>query len=408
MNNRRDFLKSASLSLGAALTTTPLKSITAEHKKEKHKVGILLPTSIENAHYPDSYSNGISLALKNASSENKRVEIVTETVMFGYPSQAIKKTGKLIKDNRVDCIVGLLNTEVAHQISKITGAVQMPAFISNAGENFPSQGMMDNPNLYFNSLNMSHNASLAGKFMVENFGKKIAIVANLYDAGYDTMYAFRRMVEQQSGCIPNVFVNDNDNPGFDEQTLSQLAEYDTDGLFLLMNGKAAASFLHTYQKKGMNIPIVSTSFVTDENMLLHLGNKINNVYHFSSWIKNLDNKENKRFVAAYRNGFNKEPDQFAVLGFETGLIVDKILIENKNQHQSKQICIDAPSGKLTFNSEFGYVQSPAYLCKVKNSGFSIPENTILEKINIEDSFINILSTDETNIHSGWLNPYLFV
>ncbi|MBN2709973.1 MAG: ABC transporter substrate-binding protein [Calditrichaceae bacterium] len=408
MNNRRDFLKSASLSLGAVISTSPLISINSENKRETHKVGILLPTSIENAHYPDSYLNGISLAFKNTSSENKRIEIVTETVMFGYPSQAIKKTRKLIKDNRVNCIVGLLNTEVAHQISEITGEVQMPVFISNAGENFPSKGMMNNPNLYFNSLSMSHNASLAGKFMIENFGKKIAIVASLYDAGYDTMYAFRRMVEQQSGCIPIVFINDNDNPGFNEQTLSRLAEDDTDGLFLLMNGKAAASFLLAYQQKGINIPIVTTSFVTDESMLLHLSTNINNVYHFSSWIKNLDNSVNKQFVAAYRNEYNKEPDQFAVLGFETGLIVDKILVENKNKNQSKQICIDAPSGKLTVNTEFGYVQSPSYLCKVKTSGFLIPENTILEKINIEDSFINILSTDETNLHSGWLNPYLFV
>ncbi|MFV0591113.1 MAG: twin-arginine translocation signal domain-containing protein [Draconibacterium sp.] len=149
MNSRRNFLKHAGLGLGAAITGAPFSTKAAKSKGNLCKVGILLSTSSEHPDYPESFMNGINLAFNKLSSEKLTFESVTELVKFGYPSQAIKKTQKLVMANGIDFIVGLLGTEVAHYINEVTLTSKIPTLIANAGENYPTTGMVNNPNLFF-------------------------------------------------------------------------------------------------------------------------------------------------------------------------------------------------------------------------------------------------------------------
>lgn len=407
MSSRRNFLRSAGLGLGAAITSVPFSSKSSEINKNSYKVGILLPTSTTHVEYPESFSNGINLAFNNLTSESHRFESIIESVKFGYPLQAIKKAQKLVNENHVDFIVGLLNTEVAYSISQITGPAKIPTLIANAGENFPNKEMVHNPYLFYNTLNLYSNSAIAGKYMVENFGKKLAVVSGLHDCGYDTIYAFRQAVEESGGTITNVFINKLNNKEFCDQAISQLREHENDGLFLLMNGQEANNFLQVYHREKVAIPIVTTSFVPDEKKLHQMGETVKNVYHLSSWIKNLDNIENKKFVSEYRNEFKTDPDQFSFLGFQSGLIAEQIKNNSRNESAS-EILLNTPAGQVTINSKTGEVESPAFLCKTLQGNFSLPENTVLKKIHSKVNIENILITNKTTIHSGWLNPYLFV
>lgn len=408
MNSRRNFLKYAGLSLGATVTNVPFSVKASSFKGNSCKTGILLPTSLKHAEYPDSFMNGINLALNSFSDGSCQVELITESVKFGCPSQAIKKTQKLVLENQVDLVVGLLNTEVAQSISEITSPAKIPTIIANAGENSPNKEMIRNPYLFFNTLDLCRNSALAGKFMVENFGKKLAVVSGLYDSGYDAIYAFQHAVNNSEGIITNVFINKQNKKQFFVQTIKQLEEEKADGLFLLMNGEEARAFLHAYSRKKLSIPVMTTSFVTDEKELRHGGSTINNVYHLSSWVKSLNNKENKRFVSAYLDKYGVDPDQFSLLGYQTGLIAERIQNNKSENITSADFSIDSPAGQLKMDTPTGMIEGPAYLCKTSQGTFSVPENFILDKIEVKDTFAYNNHHNEENIHSGWLNPYLFV
>ncbi|MCE4564241.1 ABC transporter substrate-binding protein [Maribellus sp. CM-23] len=406
MNSRRNFLKYAGLALGTAATSVPFSVKASNTKTNSYKAGILLPTSLKHAEYPESFMNGINLALSSVSAESCRIELIIESVKFGYPSQATRKAQKLVNENQVDLIVGLLNTEVAQSISEITSPAKIPTIIANAGENFPNDEMIHNPYLVFNTLDLCRNSALAGKFMVENFGKKLALVSGLYDSGYDAIYAFQHAVKESGGTITNVFINKQDKKQFYDHTIKQLKEKEVEGLFLLMNGEEANTFLQAYSRKKISIPVMTTSFVTEEKELLHAGNALNNVYHLSSWVKNLDNKENLRFVSAYIDKYGVDPDQFSLLGYQTGLIAERIQNNKSKNITSGDFAIDSPVGQLKMDTQTGMIEGPAYLCRTSQGIFSLPENFVLDKIETKNTFVN--NHNEENIHSGWLNPYLFV
>ncbi len=408
MNSRRNFLKYAGLALGTAATNVPFSVKASNTRTNSFKAGILLPTSLTHAEYPESFMNGINLALNSFSAEGCRIELITESVKFGYSSQAIKRVHKLVNENEVDLIVGLLNTKVAQSISEITSSAQIPTIITNAGENYPNSEMIRNPYLVFNTLDLCRNSALAGKFMVENFGKKLAVVSGLYDSGYDAIYSFQHAVKESGGIITNVFINKQDKKQFYAHTTKQLKEEKTEGIFLLMNGEEANTFLQAYSREKLTLPVMTTSFVAEEKELRHGGNTLNNIYHLSSWVKCLDNKKNQRFVSAYIEKYGVDPDQFSLLGYQTGLIAERLQNNKSENITSADFSIDSPVGQLKMDPQTGMIEGPAYLCKTSQGIFSIPENFILEKIETKDSFANNNNHTQENIHSGWLNPYLFV
>ena len=153
---------------------------------------------------------------------------------------------------------------------------------------------------------------------------------------------------------------------------------------------------------------MTTSFVADENRLIHVGESMNNIYHLGSWATNLESEENKKFVSNYKNEFYTNPDQFSYLGYQTGLIL-KSQQNNRNQ-TAGVLSVQSPAGEIKFDMRTGCtVENPVYLFKTVSRHFSSPQNVILEKIRSEDDHTETtLDQDTNNIHSGWLNPYLFV
>ncbi len=107
--------------MGAVLASPTLASSASKTLNSTLKVGILLPTSNRYPEYSESFINGIQLVFEHYAPERIHIEPVTEIVKLGYGLQAIRKTEKLIANNRVNHIIGLLNTHVAGMISKITG-----------------------------------------------------------------------------------------------------------------------------------------------------------------------------------------------------------------------------------------------------------------------------------------------
>ncbi len=408
MNTRRNFLKNLTLGAGVIVSPNSISPLISKVKSNAHRVGILLATSSINPEYSESFLNGVQLAFDGKTDENTRFELITETVKFGYPSQAIKKTQSLIQNNRVNSLISLVNTDVADRISEITERSRIPMVVANAGENNPGNNLRSNPYLFFSSLDLCRNSALSGKLMVNKFGKSISIVSDIHDCGYDTIYSFQAAVEQAGGEITNKLINDRTDPAFYDRTINQLEKEKSDALFLLMNKREATVFLRTYQNNGLKIPIVTTSFVTEKSMTLQLGNAANDLYHVSSWIKELDNQNNSHFVNAYIKQFTSDPDQFSFLGYQTGQVIAEIRSINYKGLSTPHFHLkNSPTGNSTVNTQTGCIEQDAYLCKTTKGSFSLTANAVIHQIDstedIEKSFI----TDNENIHSGWLNPYLF-
>jgi branched-chain amino acid transport system substrate-binding protein len=417
MNSRRNFLKV----VGVGLTGSVLNSVSAPAadisvNQNSVKIGVLLPQSKEYPHYAGSFLNGLKLAVNHSvKSEKTNLEVISEQINYGTLRISKIKTEQLIAENNVNMLVGLLNSDVAIEIGELAKKAHVPAIICNTGANYLVNKAKENPWLFFNTLNLFQNSFLAGKYTVEKYGKNVAVVTSSYDSGYDSLFSFYKGVELAGGNITETYLKNENDDGFILKTIDSIKKGKVDGIYVLLNGNLADDFFRTVSQQKLQVPIITTSFATDENRLVNLGEAARGLHSFQTWSKNLNNKENHDFVSAYKKKYSKEPDQFGFLGFETGLIINDSVLKCKGNISGDRLAnairdckIYSPGGKISVNGKSGLVNNPLYLCQTEISVFNVPENNIMEQhTSISEFDENFFSLD-SDLHSGYINPYLFV
>lgn len=417
MNNRRNFLKIAGTGLTVSLLQPFQSNATILNTKGgKVRVGVLLPQSAEHPHYPCSFLNGLRSGIDQHSSIKKdKIELIIEPVNFGTPHSVKEKTQKLISENNVNLVVGILNSEVASYVGSIFKNAKLPVIIANTGESYLINESKQNDFLFFNSLNLFQAAYHSGKYAVEKFGQNVAIITSLYDGGYDALFTFRQGVETAGGTISETFLTGQNETNFISGTLDKLKQSPPDCIYLFMHGNESDEMIRNLHFSQLNIPVITTAFSTEEHRLVNLGEAAENIICISSWNKKLENKVNKDFVDQFLKNYRKSPDLFSVLGYETGQLIYNSLSRCAGDFSGEQISrslktctIESPRGKIRINEKSGMVNNQLIVNQTTQSIFGIPENRIIDTLDPISEFDEQFASLDNELRSGWLNPYLFV
>jgi ABC-type branched-subunit amino acid transport system substrate-binding protein len=376
----------------------------------------LLPQSIENPIYPQSFLNGLKLGINQHKAISKgKVELITEQINFGTPMQVKEKSQKLISENNVDLITGVVNSEVAAYVGEMYKNSQVPGVLASAGETYITAELKQHPYLFFNGLGLLQAAYETGKYAVSNYGKKVAIITSFYDSGYDSLFSFRKGVENEGGEEPQTYVLNGGTSDFYARTFEALHESKPDCVYVFMHGKDSDETIRNLKLQKLDVPILSTAFSTEKHRLNNLGNAADIIVSLSPWCKSLATPENKDFIEAYEKEYRKEPDLFGVLGFETGLVLYDALTRAKGDFKGASIAanlaqtqLKSPRGNITINPSSGCVSSEMLLTKTSGNGAFIPEHQILSSFSPINEFEKSLEVLDNDFRSGWLNPYLFV
>ncbi|SHF82315.1 amino acid/amide ABC transporter substrate-binding protein, HAAT family [Mariniphaga anaerophila] len=417
MNSRRNFLKIA----GTGLTASVLQPFVSSGAKlntkgQKIRVGVLLPQSVEHPGLPGSFLNGLRFGVdqRNAIKRGK-IELITEMVNFGTPQIVKEKSQKLIAENNVDFMTGVLNSEVASHIGNIFSNAKLPFLVANAGESYLVNETKNNPYLFFNSLNLFQAAYHTGKYAVEHFGKNIAIVTSFYDSGYDSLFTFRQGVEAAGGNASATYLAGQNDKNFVGETIEKLKQSSPDAVYVFLNGSASDDMLRSMYYGGLKIPVLTTAFSTDREHLNNLGEAAQNVISVAGWNDDIDSKTNRVFVENYQKKWNRMPDMFAFLGYETGQIIYDVLSRCKNGFEGQEIAdsvkrcsLESPRGKIFVNPESGMVNNKLFVNKVVTTLSGVAKNEIVEVLDPVNEFDEQFASLDNNYRTGWLNPYLFV
>lgn len=419
MNNRRNFLKILGTGFAAA-TANPIMAGVTKMKAPNQtiKIGVLSPQSNLNPQYPYSFMNGFRLGIdQNKALKKQHIELVNEPNGYGTPFISKQNAEKLLYENGVNLMVGILGNEVVAQFEDLFSKKQVPFVVCNAGEYFPIKSLRNNPYLFFNTLNLYQSAHATGQYATTRYGKRGFIVTSLYDSGYDSLYSFVRGVETSNGSVEETLVMKMNEKDFATKAISRIKEVAPDYVYILLSGNQASDFIIQYSAaEGEKLPLLTTPFVADGPNLPMLGQYGKNLECFTPWNKNIGNRENKEFGKKYMETYRSEPDMFAALGYETGLMIYQSLA-NANGNYSGQalskslagLSTNSPRGAFSVDPETGWTQTPLYHlnmdCPVLNS---LPEAQIInmqQAINATHSDFELL---DNSYRSGWLNPYLFV
>lgn len=367
-----------------AATTAVLLSLGAAQAQEKLKIGIITTLSGPPAVLGGQLRNGFQLAVKTLGGKlgGREVELIVQDDEL-KPDVAVNKVKALVERDKVDFVVGPIFSNILIAIMKPITDAGTILISPNAGtSNFAGKDC--NPNFFVTSYQNDQNHEVLGKYAQDKGMKKVFIMAPNYQAGKDSLAGFKRYFKGE--VVDEVYVPLNQLDYSAE--LSKIAAAGPDAIFVFLPGGMGVNFVKQFRQAGLADKITFLSaFTVDEGTLPAQQDAALGFFGGANWAPNLDNPQNKAFVATYEKEYNAIPASYAFQAYDAALLIDSALkatggkTDNKNALRAALQKADFKSlrGKFKFNTNHYPIQD-FYLVKVAKRADGKFQTEIAQKV----------------------------
>ncbi len=425
--HRRDFLKLLGLTAGGyALSKIPFshESAVTSVRPDKilisqiPKIGLIIPDS---GLYPELGKNiktGLSLALKRSGISSAIVGEKIKTVVTGNRRhENLAAVRELIQKNKCEILVGVIPPITASEMHNELEENGKFLIVTNAGANVV-RTEEQSPYIFYNTLGYWQSNFALGQWAARHLGRNIFIATSFYESGYDALYAFRTGAEQEGGKIIETHVSHLPNAQTEmHELMGRIKNAAPDFVFAAYSGNEAAEFLSAYSKAGLEnkIPLAASSFMAETSMLNKYRTSFPSMISCSSWMPGLTAGEKSLSVKHTVNKSENPDDRFAVLGFDTGILIAETLHATGNKltdislvrESLRNAAFNSPRGKVFMNCDTQSITTPLYLYNLNAdmNKFSYAEIDELKTVGSNNRVFTSLCSQQ---RTGWLNEYLVV
>jgi branched-chain amino acid transport system substrate-binding protein len=336
--------------------------------QDKLKIGILTTLSGPPAALGVQQRNGFQLALKTLGGKlgGREVELIVQDDEL-KPDVAVGKAKAFIERDKVDFVVGPVFSNILIAMMKPVTEGGAILISPNAGtSNFA--GKECNPNFFVTSYQNDQNHEVLGKYATDKGIKKAFIMAPNYQAGKDSLAGFKRYFKGE--VVDEVYVPLNQLDYSAE--LAKIAAAAPDAIFVFLPGGMGVNFVKQFRQAGLADKIMFLSaFTVDESTLPAQQDAAIGFFGGATWAPNLDNPQNKEFVAAYEKEYNAVPGSYAFQAYDAAMLIDSALKQTGGKTNNKDALraalmkadFKSPRGAFRFNTNHYPIQD-FYLVKV--------------------------------------------
>lgn len=192
---RRRFLKEGlALGLGLALGR-------ARAQREALRIGVVLPYSGVYAQLGEDITNGMLLYFEEVRNQagGRPIQLVREDETAD-PTVALRKVTKLVEQDRVDLLTGLVSTASAYAVRDYVHSTRNILIVSNAGGNALTRERKS-PYIFRTSFTSWQVSFPLGRWVAERLGRRVAIVAADYAFGRESAAAFKESFQAAGGQV---------------------------------------------------------------------------------------------------------------------------------------------------------------------------------------------------------------
>jgi branched-chain amino acid transport system substrate-binding protein len=377
-NFRRTSMKKMMLVAALGLIATQAAA------QEKLKVGILTTLSGPPAALGVQQRNGFQLALKQLGGKlgGREVELIVQDDEL-KPDLAVGKAKAFVERDKVDFVVGPIFSNILIAMMKPITDSGVILVSPNAGtSNFA--GKECNPNFFVTSYQNDQNAEAMGKYAQDIGVRKAFLMAPNYQAGRDELAGFKNNFKGEVADEVYVPLNQLDYSA----EISRIAAAAPDAIFVFLPGGMGVNFVKQFRQAGLAEKIKFLSaFTVDESTLPAQQDAALGFFGGSTWAPNLDNPQNKAFVAAYEKEYNAVPASYAFQAYDAAMLIDSALkatggkTDNKDALRAAIRKADFKSlrGAFKFNTNHYPIQD-FYLVKVAKRGDGKFQTEIVQKV----------------------------
>ncbi|MEM7532566.1 MAG: ABC transporter substrate-binding protein [Chloroflexota bacterium] len=363
--NRRTFLKAAgatgalaALPAGLAGCVAPTTAPTGSGSTtsaEPIKIGLLVPTSGNFGVYGGELERGTKLYLDSEMGgeiAGRPIEYVVED-SEGNPEIALQKSRKLVEQDEVDVVTGIVSSGVLMGVREYYDAMKKPLIVSNAGAN-PISRELKSPYIWRVSFSNWMMSAKMATWLAANVGKRSALIVSDYTAGHNERDSFIWHFEQGGGEVVNTILAPFPAIGDPAPLIAELAATDADFFYIFVPGGNGLSFFKSAVEFDLfsQLPMYTNNAQTSEDVLPSLGDDVLGVKSSWLWAYVNDIPENNAYIAKYEETYNNSPSSFSVQGYDAGHVISEMLTRVEGDTSNVDAMIDALAG-ISFASPRG-------------------------------------------------------
>jgi branched-chain amino acid transport system substrate-binding protein len=313
----------------------------------------------------------------------RKVEVILED-NEGNPATALVKLRKLVENDHVNMVAGVILSNVAYALVPYIEAQEIPTMYPiNSADDLTQR---KRPKwLIRTGFSAGGNMHPFGEYAAKVLGyKKVVTVGLDYAFGWETVGGFHKSFEDNGGQVVQklwVPLNVQDYSPY----LSQIKK-DADAVFVVALGRWTLLFAQQYAASGLRgrIPLIAGGTYTDEHVLPQLGDESIGVVSAHHYSASLDTPANKRFRAAFEKAYNRIPSFYSENCYTGARIIDEAVraiggkVENRAAFMAalrKVQITDAPRGPVQMDA-YGNPTQNIYIRKVERVGGKL-QNTVI-------------------------------
>jgi branched-chain amino acid transport system substrate-binding protein len=314
-----------SLALGASF---------AAQAQEPVKVGMVTTLSGGGAGLGVDIRDGFQLALKHLGNKfgNRPVEVMVGDDQQN-PDAARQLVERMVKRDRVDMMTGIVFSNIMLAVGPAVFNSKTYYISANAG---PSQyaGQQCNP-YFFNVAWQNDNLHEAvGKLVTERGFKNVVLVAPNYPAGKDALTGFKRYYK---GNVTEEIYTKLGQLDYGPE-LAQIRSLKPDAVYIFLPGGMGINFIKQFVNGGLSrtSQLFGPGFSADEDIIKAVGEPMLGMVNASQWGHDMDNPQNKRFVADFQKDYGRIPSLYASQGYDAAMLMDSAVRAVKGKLDNKE------------------------------------------------------------------------
>jgi branched-chain amino acid transport system substrate-binding protein len=368
--SRRNVIKGVAASAAVVAGFVPARFAIGQ--AAKIKLGLMLPYTGTYAALGKNIDEALRLAINEQGGKlgGREVEYVVLDDE-SEPAKGAENANKLVARDKVDFLVGTVHSGVAMAMVKVASDNDTMLVIPNAGVD-AATGPACAPNIFRTSFSNWQPGFAMGKVAGGRGQKRAVGVSWDYAAGHESVNGFKEGFTAGGGKIEKELFLPFPQVEF-QAILTEIASLKPELVYAFFAGGGAVKFVKDYAAAGLktSVPLVGPGFLTDGTLEAQ-GEAAQGLETTLHYADGLDLPKDKAFRAAFKKAANRDPDVYAVQGYDTGQLLVAGLTAVKGDVKARKELIaamekaeiDSPRGKFTLSKAHNPVQD-IYLRKVQ-------------------------------------------
>jgi branched-chain amino acid transport system substrate-binding protein len=344
------------------------------------KLGVLLPYSKVYQQLGEDITSAMTLYFEGVGFKagGRSITMIKEDEEID-PQVALRKGRKLIENDNVDIMAGLVASPSALALRDAVHNSKTLLVIANAGANAVTRARRS-PYIFRVSFSNWQTSYPIGKWFYDNVARSCLVGASDYAAGHEDINAFKESYLAAGGKVVGEVYPPLNNTDYGPY-VAQMQKAKPEAIFVFFAGSDAARFVTQGAQYGLfkDSRLAGPGFLVEEDVLPAQGRNALGAYSCLHWALTLQTPENLAFTRAYRDRWKRDATVYAMQGHDTARVIVEALNATAGDTSNKTKLIDAmtavkfvsPRGPISFDPETHNVIQSMYVRQVREVGKAI-------------------------------------